>query len=199
MEKCNLEILPRQSGKTQSLVRKASSLLNEGYSVAFVVQNMPMKRYIVDRYRKEPGSHVIFTVDEYIRYVNERGVRVKPFDYTLIDEYLLINDNQQKELYYYVPMYTKKIVYIKTTAYKLYDKKMIDLIKGWKTLVRNYEEQILASKIEFKNAKEAEHLLYSFLTDPKTQIITVYNDFRKVYNKEQYDLYVMGKIFKEDE
>lgn len=199
MERCNFEILPRQSGKTQSLVRKASSLLDDGYSVAFIVPNMGMKKHIMDIYREEPGSHVIFTVEEYLRYINQIGVRTKSFDYTLIDEYLLVNDNQQKELYYYAPMYTKKIVYIKTTSYKLYDKGMVDLIKGWKTLVRNYQELILASKIEFIDTKEAEHLLYNFLTDPKTQIITVYNDFKKMYSKEQYDLYVMGKIFKEDE
>lgn len=96
-------------------------------------------------------------------------------------------------------MFTKKIVYIKTTSYKLYDKGMVDLIKGWKTLVTKHEELILASNIEFTDAKEAELLLYNFLTDPKTQIITVYNDFKEMYTKEQYDLYVMGKIFKEDE
>ena len=199
MERCNLEILPRQTGKTQSLVRKASSLLDDGYSVAFIVPNMAMKRNIMSMYREEPGSHVIFTVEEYLRYVTQMGVRIQQFDYTLIDEYLLINDSQQKELHYHIPIITKKTVYIKTTAYKLYDKNMIDLIKAWKTLVRNYQELILASKIEFTDSKEAELLLYNFLTDPKTQIITVYNDFKKMYTKEQYDLYVMGKIFKEDE
>ena len=199
MERCNFEILPRQTGKTQSLVMKASSLLDEGYSVAFIVLNMGMKKHIMDIYREEPGSHVIFTVEEYLRYINQIGVRTKSFDYTLIDEYLILCDSQQKELYYYAPIYTKKTVYIKTTSNKLYDKNMVDLIKGWKTLVTKHEELILASKIEFIDTKEAEHLLYNFLTDPKTQVITVYNDFKEMYTKEQYDLCVMGKIFKEDE
>lgn len=72
MERCNFEILPRQTGKTQSLVRKASSLLDEGYSVAFIVLNMGMKKHIMDNYREEPGSHVIFTAEEYLRHVNEK-------------------------------------------------------------------------------------------------------------------------------
>lgn len=202
MERCNFSIMPRQSGKTHSLVIKASSLLDEGYSVAFIVHNMPMKRYIMDRYREEPGSHVIFTVDEYIRYVNEKVVRIKQFDYTLIDEYLFLDVNKQQKLYNVVPNMTKDVVIIKTTSPRLYNKELVNFCIDYKNLQNKFGKIIDRYSLTFKNPKDSiefNELMGNFLTDPKTSLHIEYNNLKTIYGKEQFELQFLGKIFKEDE
>lgn len=191
MKKCYFHVLPRQYGKTTRLTEMFKNIVNEDKeTVVFITAQEVHAREVKKRLNLSPTSLNPCSVSHFINKQTIFGVKPKVYDKVLIDEYLLMTEVEQAQLYSLLKN-TPSTVHIMTSAVRLIDRNILDLVR---TIVK-YEDIIdTVSFYDPEHIKMAEYFTSNFLSDPNTEIIAPYHDYRKIMNPEQYDL-SMGKFY----
>jgi hypothetical protein len=130
-------------------------------------------------------------VFQFINKQTSLGVRPKTYDKVLIDEYLLMTEEEQAQLYNLIRN-TPSTVHIMTSAVRLINNDLLELVRT----LRKYEEDIIytTSFYNLDQLKQAKYLASNFLSDPNTEIIAPYHDYRRMMTLEQHEL-SMGKLY----
>ena len=159
-------------------------------TVVFITAQEVHAREVKKRLNLSPTSLNPCSVSHFINKQTIFGVKPKVYDKVLIDEYLLMTEVEQAQLYSLLKN-TPSTVYIMTSAVKLINKDLLELVRT----LRKYEDIVgTTSFYNPEHLKQAKYLADNFLTDPKTEIIAPYHDYRRIMTPEQYELSI-GKLY----
>lgn len=190
MKNCIFNILPRQSGKTTTIISHA--LNNITLVPSYIISLEGMKKEIEF---KTQDKIRVFTPDEYITMV--MNTRYNPFCYNLyIDEYLLFNKNNQQAIYMLSKDYVDNNIYIYTSPSEIYNKDLFDFVRIMRS--NNFNFNKLKMRIVFDDKDDNidfDYLYHSFLTDPNTTLYVRYSDWESNMSKEQFQVSI-GRFFK---
>lgn len=189
--KCKFQVLPRQYGKTFKLVEMFKNIVNEDKeTVSFITPREVHAIEVKKRLNLSPTSLNPCSVSHFINKQTIFGVKPKVYDKVLIDEYLLMTEVEQAQLYSLLKN-TPSTVHIMTSAVKLINKDLLELVRT----LRKYEDIICTTSFyNLEQLEQAKYLASNFLTDPKTEIIAPYHDSRRIMTPEQHEL-SMGKLY----
>ena len=191
--KCKFQVLPRQYGKTTKLIEMFKGIVNEDKeTAAFITAREVHAREVRSRLNLSPRSLNPCSVSAFINKQTVFGVKPKVYDKVLIDEYLFMTEEDQAQLYGILKS-TPSIVRIMTSAAKLINKDILDIVR------MNRKHEDIVAQVAFydpEHLKHASYLAQNFLSDPNTEIIAPYpyHDYRRMMTLEQHEL-SMGKLY----
>jgi len=201
-------LYPRQHGKTKLLLEKALRLYENDKKFLFISPNttgneMTKMKFQENLWRKnkmyfkdEKNVNELFLTIDSVFQLNQHELFNKNVKHIFIDEYLYYSNRNQAWLYNSLA-HTDNKIYISTSPREMFDRQLFELVK---TIKR--ENIRLYDFLTFTDIKMKEQYVYlynNFLTDINTELCYWYDYQKKNYGKENFDLEVLGKIFKDEE
>lgn len=173
-------ISPRQSWKTYTLTQKC--IIN---SRSILIVRSNMERNLILENNPKLNEYKIFSVTDLPKFQDAISPEI-----LYIDEYLFFKEKDKRFLYRYINSKEFDYIEVRTTANKLYEKNIIDLMRYLRSL--NLPFNYLNNYI----LKKYSDYHYNLLTMHDFEIITnVY--WENILDPEQFDIAILGKLFKD--
>lgn len=188
---CKFQVLPRQYGKTTKLIEMFKDSYDDRKESVVLIAPRAVHVYKIQKeLRVGPNFQNICSVSSFINKQTEKGIKPLVYDKVLIDEYFLMTEEEQAQLYNLLRN-TPSTVHIMTSAVKLINQDILSLIRNVKRCGPLVEYIVFTDKA---HNRQAEYLMSNFISDPMTEIIVPYHDRKNIMTPDQYEL-SLGKLY----